>query len=82
MKRLFKKRYNKWAFMPSDGNDCSFGNDILIVHSRWRAFNFARQSVCSVCAAVEGKAWEDIAVQLRKDWVQKVVGQSTVFRIY
>lgn len=39
-------------------------------------------SVCSVCAAVEGKAWEDIAVQLRKDWGQKVVGQSTVFRIY
>lgn len=47
----FKKRYNKRAFMLSDGNDCSFGNDILSVHSRWQAFNFARQSGCSLLEA-------------------------------
>lgn len=48
MGKLFKKRYNKRAFMLSDGNDCSFGNDIPIVHSRWQAFIFARQSGCSL----------------------------------
>lgn len=36
----------------------------------------------SVSAAVQGKAWGGITVQLRKDWGQRVVGQSPVFLIY
>lgn len=68
--------------MLSDCN-CSFGNDTLIVHSRWQAFSFVRQrgmlfGAASVCTAVRRKAQGGITALLSKR-EKKAVWQKPVF---
>lgn len=56
---------------PVIATNCSFGNDILIVHSRWQAFSFVRQRGCSLLSPLfpvleEGKPKETLQHRSRK----------------
>lgn len=65
MRRLFKRRYTTWTFMLNDCNNCSFGNGVFVVCSRWQIVSFVRQRGCSLVEPPQAQLQEG---KPRKVW--------------